>query len=293
MPAPPFWMPTDPVLVIEGSRIEPARRNGPRQPDRRADRRRADRPAGGRRRHRQLDHRRRAAHRPGRRCPRRCRTGSPRPSARRPCSTRSAAPSSPAWPAVPRRPAWPPIWPQRSAVRARSTRRSRRDCSAPSGPPGTRAANPVQNVGTAPDSSSVTFTNAGQAAYAPDPVGWNTQPALPEFSTSRFDPYLPVWMLWSGSLDPLAPRRQRRGDVRRRDCHRPVRPGRHLARLRLSRPGELHDRHADRLHRRGRALQDGRWSAWSRRSTATSPSSPRTRPTRSWSTRATTWPASR
>ncbi len=43
IPAAPFWMPTDPVLVMEGDRLEPARRNGPAHRDRGAHRRRADR----------------------------------------------------------------------------------------------------------------------------------------------------------------------------------------------------------------------------------------------------------
>ena len=29
VPAGPFWLPTDPVLVMEGNRLEPVRRNGP------------------------------------------------------------------------------------------------------------------------------------------------------------------------------------------------------------------------------------------------------------------------
>ncbi len=67
----------------------------------------------------------------------------------------------------------------------------------------TRQQNPIQTVGTGADALSVTFTDATKTAYPPDPVGWNTQPALPEFSATRFDPYLPVWMAWTGSLDPL------------------------------------------------------------------------------------------
>lgn len=70
------------------------------------------------------------------------------------------------------------------------------------GYPGT--ADPVQTV-TAPAAGSVTFTNPAGTAYAPDPVGWTTQVSLPEFSASRHDPFLPVWLVWSGQLDPLDP----------------------------------------------------------------------------------------
>jgi hypothetical protein len=63
--------------------------------------------------------------------------------------------------------------------------------------------NPTETV-QAPVALTVTFTNAGQIALAPDAVGWNAQTALPEFSPTRMDPFLPVWLTWTVCLDPLA-----------------------------------------------------------------------------------------
>ena len=65
-----------------------------------------------------------------------------------------------------------------------------------------RAANPAQSV-TAPERLTVTFTNPGRIALPPDPVGWTAQTALPEFTAARVDPFLPVWMTWQVRLDPL------------------------------------------------------------------------------------------
>ena len=65
------------------------------------------------------------------------------------------------------------------------------------------APNPQQSV-TAPQALTVTFTNGQKTALPPDPVAWNAQQALPEFSSSRYDPYLPVWLNWQARLDPLA-----------------------------------------------------------------------------------------
>lgn len=62
---------------------------------------------------------------------------------------------------------------------------------------------PVQTV-TAPIALSVTFTAANGGAFPPDPVGWRTQTPLPEFTSTRVDPFLPVWLVWSASIDPLA-----------------------------------------------------------------------------------------
>jgi hypothetical protein len=66
-----------------------------------------------------------------------------------------------------------------------------------------RAPNPQQSV-TTPQALTVTFTNGQKTALPPDPIGWNAQQALPEFSSSRYDPYLPVWLNWQARLDPLA-----------------------------------------------------------------------------------------
>jgi len=66
-----------------------------------------------------------------------------------------------------------------------------------------RVPDPAQTV-QAPAQLTVTFTNAASTALPPDAVGWNAQAALPEFSPTRTDPFLPVWMNWELRLDPLA-----------------------------------------------------------------------------------------
>lgn len=64
------------------------------------------------------------------------------------------------------------------------------------------AANPVQQA-TTPQAISVTFTNATTNGWAPNVVQWNTQLQYPEFFNKRFDPFLPVSMIWQVTLDPL------------------------------------------------------------------------------------------
>jgi hypothetical protein len=66
-----------------------------------------------------------------------------------------------------------------------------------------RSPNPQQTV-SAPEALTVTFTNAAKTALEPDPVAWNAQTALRELSATRVDPYLPVWLTWQVRLDPLA-----------------------------------------------------------------------------------------
>ena len=63
-------------------------------------------------------------------------------------------------------------------------------------------ANPTETVST-PLALSVTFTNDTTNGWPPDAVAWNTQPALPEFTPNRFDPFLPVFLLWTAQLEPL------------------------------------------------------------------------------------------
>jgi hypothetical protein len=62
--------------------------------------------------------------------------------------------------------------------------------------------NPTETVST-PLALSVTFTNDAANGWPPDTVAWNTQPALPEFTPTRFDPFLPVFLLWTAQLEPL------------------------------------------------------------------------------------------
>ncbi len=61
------------------------------------------------------------------------------------------------------------------------------------------AANPVQTAAGA----TVTFTNETGNGWAPDPVGWSRQTALPEFGARRLDPFLPVSLVWEVAVTPL------------------------------------------------------------------------------------------
>lgn len=63
-------------------------------------------------------------------------------------------------------------------------------------------ANSVVDV-TLPLALKVAFTNAAADGWAPDNVGWNIQQALPEFSSGRMDPFMPIFMIWNVGLNPL------------------------------------------------------------------------------------------
>ncbi len=47
------------------------------------------------------------------------------------------------------------------------------------------------------------FTNTQNAAWAPDPVAWNAQNHLDGFPATRLDPFIPVFLTWSATIDPL------------------------------------------------------------------------------------------
>jgi len=66
------------------------------------------------------------------------------------------------------------------------------------------AANPAQHV-THPLALTFTFTNAGAGGWAPSAVGWNAQTALPAFSSTRADPFMPVSLIWTVNLFPFRP----------------------------------------------------------------------------------------
>ena len=66
------------------------------------------------------------------------------------------------------------------------------------------AANPQQTV-AAPLQITFTFTNASSNGWVPDAVAWNAQQALPEFTSTRVDPFLPTFLIWQLSFDPLQP----------------------------------------------------------------------------------------
>ncbi|MCB0429491.1 MAG: hypothetical protein H6585_02555 [Flavobacteriales bacterium] len=48
-----------------------------------------------------------------------------------------------------------------------------------------------------------TFTNEAGNGWAPDAVAWNAQQQYPEFDNDRYDPFLPVSMVWKLAYDPL------------------------------------------------------------------------------------------
>lgn len=62
---------------------------------------------------------------------------------------------------------------------------------------------PAQQV-TTPTPLRVVFANPQSSALAPDAVGWSAQAGHPELGTGRVDPLLPVWMTWEVTLWPLA-----------------------------------------------------------------------------------------
>ena len=64
------------------------------------------------------------------------------------------------------------------------------------------APNPAESVST-PVALTFTFTNSGAIGWPPDPVGWNAQQALTAFGPQRFDPFLPVSLVWTINYFPL------------------------------------------------------------------------------------------
>lgn len=65
-----------------------------------------------------------------------------------------------------------------------------------------RLANPAVEI-TAPLSLQLTFTNNQQSGWAPQQISWNTQLLHPDLSQQRYDPFLPVMMIWNLSFYPL------------------------------------------------------------------------------------------
>jgi hypothetical protein len=210
VPAPPYWLPNDPVLVLDGQRVQAARRNG--TTDRTPVRVGAD----------LLDrlvitagdvnltvHAADVAAFPA---------DSPAvpadlnaligeaallvPTLTPSCADAVAAAGGTGNPAVADRDGF--VAALRSAVGGLNP--------LPSPPAGLYAAvrstgyagtpNPVQAV-TGPAPLTVTFGNANAAAYPPDPVGWNAPDLLPEFSPTRVDPFLPVFLIWQVAFVPL------------------------------------------------------------------------------------------
>lgn len=56
---------------------------------------------------------------------------------------------------------------------------------------------------SSPQALSVKFTNAQNNGWVPDSIAWNTQTAYPEFTNTRVDPFMPIFMIWSVNLSPL------------------------------------------------------------------------------------------
>lgn len=64
------------------------------------------------------------------------------------------------------------------------------------------AANAVIDVAS-PQALKFTFTNSNTNGWPPNAISWTTQEALPAFSSTRVDPFLPIFMIWNVSLRPL------------------------------------------------------------------------------------------
>ena len=167
VPAAPFWLPTDPVLVMEGDRLEPVRRNGPT----RTIAVRTDSELIGILQIAGASNSWTVA------------AGAPNPGVFAAAIAAAIAAAQGG-----QSPLDPPV----TAGLYGAVHAAGYD----------RKPNPVQAV-QAPEQLTVTFTNAATTALAPDAVGWNAQTALPEFSPARVDPYLPVWLTRELRLDPL------------------------------------------------------------------------------------------
>ncbi|MFZ6678812.1 hypothetical protein [Undibacterium sp. Tian12W] len=64
------------------------------------------------------------------------------------------------------------------------------------------AANPAIAV-SAPQSLNITFSNAASNGWAPNTIGWSTQATPAGFPSSQVNPFLPVFMVWNVRLNPL------------------------------------------------------------------------------------------
>ena len=73
------------------------------------------------------------------------------------------------------------------------------------------APNPIENI-SAPLNIDFSFTNSNNSGWAPDPVGWSVQENYSHFETGhmppgyhRWDPFLPVFLVWNVTFTPLLP----------------------------------------------------------------------------------------
>jgi hypothetical protein len=204
-PAASFWMPTDPVMVMEGKRLEPVRRNGPT--DTIAVRADSELVA-------ELEL---AATAGTWTVAATALGGLPAPPAKMPAATTAAALLGeaalldPQWAAAIATAAGAPD-PAKLATAISSAQggQSPIDVSDSAGlykaiheRDYQRAPDPQQTV-TTPEQLTVTFKNQAATALAPDAVGWNAQTLLPELSPTRVDPLMPMWLMWEAQLDPIA-----------------------------------------------------------------------------------------
>ena len=60
-----------------------------------------------------------------------------------------------------------------------------------------------QQASSSPLSLGFTFSNATASGYPPDAVAWNAQQAYPALGTAHYDPFLPLFMAWQVQFDPL------------------------------------------------------------------------------------------
>ena len=197
VPAAPFWLPTDPVLAIEGGRMDPVRRNGPtRAIAVRADDELVTTLELG----------------AGRTVAAASLKDVPTPPA---ALADGGGVAAALGEAVLLDPLWAPAIAAAAGggANAAAIAAAQGGSSALDGPqvgglfgavraPGyERKPNPSSAV-QVPAQLTVTFTNAAKTALAPDAVAWNAQAILPEFA-GRADPFLPVWLTWTVRLDPL------------------------------------------------------------------------------------------
>lgn len=216
-PGTPFWVPTDPVLVIEGDRIEPVRRNGDV----------AITPA--RITAEILDALKIVAGDAGFVLPAASVSGLPVIGPATPMQTQLQALVAEAALLIPMlagnvasaaaglggdgNPAKADPLAFAGALAAAQGGLSPLDPPAPAGQPATLydrlhavGALPIKNAVqavTAPVALSFTFTNSANTGWTPYGPAITAQALLAGFGPTRLDPFLPVFLLWEATLDPL------------------------------------------------------------------------------------------
>ena len=217
-PETPFWAPTDPVLVIQGDRIEPVRRNG-------------DAPCTPvRLREELLDTLQLSAGGAQFTLGAGAIAGPPTITAATPCQATVQALAAEGALLIPMlagsvasavaalggagNPAATDAASFATALNVAQGGASPLDPALPTGQPtslydqlqATGASpilNPAQSV-TAPIALTLTFTNAAGKGWTPYGTAITAQSLLPEFSATRADPFLPVFLVWEATLDPLS-----------------------------------------------------------------------------------------